>query len=92
MLDLGPQTPRGYCSVSWLCFLQSRLHPQAESPWMAKVVLRVTSCPLTIAREGEHLFPSGSDKKKKNPGRELVRRAQIASLELAGRGERVSLM
>lgn len=60
---------------------------------MAKMVLRVTSCPLTIAREGEHLFLSGSDKKKKkNPGRELVRRAQIASLELARRGERVSLM
>lgn len=32
---------------------------------MAKMVLRVTSCPLTIAREGEHLFLSGSDKKKK---------------------------
>lgn len=81
--DPGPQTPWSCCSVSWLCFLQSWLHPQAESPWLAEMVLRVPSCPLTIAQEGKHLFPSGS---AKNPGRELVRRAQIASLELAAGG------
>lgn len=82
-LDPGPQTPWSCCSVSWLCFLQSWLHPQAESPWMAEMVLRVPSCPLTIAHEGKHLFPCGS---AKNPGRELVGRAQIASLELAAGG------